>query len=281
MRLTVVIPALDEAATISAVVGGCLAQPDVERVIVVDDGSADQTAAAARGAGASLLYNDATLGKGASLSRGMAAALAAGATHIATLDGDGQHRPEDLPRLLAASRAWPGRIVIGSRRARGATAPSARRRANRVADFWISWAAGHPIDDTQSGFRIYPAALLRALAGHPPAAAGFAFESEILIRAARAGFTTVAVDVPAIYDASRPSHFRPVADITRIVIMVGAVLLRRGMDPRGLWRSLTLPRSQSAQSDETAPQDPKLAARLEEPGPAVRQSRHSPKSSDR
>ncbi|MBO0711119.1 MAG: glycosyltransferase family 2 protein [Acetobacteraceae bacterium] len=270
----VVIPALNEAATIAAVVGGCLAEPGVERVIVVDDGSADQTAATARGAGASLLQNDPTLGKGVSLSRGMTAALAAGATHVATLDGDGQHRPEDLPRLLAASRAWPDRVVIGSRRACGASAPSARRRANRVADFWISWAAGQPIEDTQSGFRIYPAALLRALAGHPSAAAGFAFESEILIRAARAGFTTVAVDVPAIYDAPRPSHFRPVADITRIVIMVGAILLRRGMDPCGLWRSLTLPRSRSAQPRATPPQDPQIGAPAEEPGPAVRQSRH-------
>ncbi len=104
---------------------------------------------------------------------------------------------------------------------------------------------GIPIDDSQSGFRIYPAALIRALAARPQLARGFAFESEALIEAARLGFSTVAVDVPTIYgDAlQRPSHFRPVADITRIVLMVAGKLLRRGMDPAGLWRSLTLPQA--------------------------------------
>lgn len=258
----VVIPALDEAATIARVVSGARGQAGVERVIVVDDGSTDQTAAAARAAGAVVLQNEATRGKGASLRSGMAAALAEGASHVASLDGDGQHRPEDLPRLLAASRAWPDAIIIGARRDEGQAAPRARRRANRVADFWISWAAGRPIDDTQSGFRIYPARLLRALATEP-LSTGFAFESEILIRAAKLGIGTVAVDIPAIYDAARPSHFRPVADITRIVIMVGAILIPRGMDPLGLWRSLTLPRSRAP--SETEP---------------LTQSRHSPKSSD-
>lgn len=76
-----------------------------------------------------------------------------------------------------------------------------------------------------------------------PLARGFAFESEVLIEAARLGFHTVAVDIPTIYGGTRrPSHFRPVADITRIVLMVASKLLARGMDPVGLWRSLTLPR---------------------------------------
>jgi hypothetical protein len=150
--------------------------------------------------------------------------------------------------MLVGSLAWPGHIVVGSRRASGRDAPRARFIANRVADFWVSWAAGHPIDDSQSGFRVYPAALIRALAGRPPLARGFAFESEALIEAARLGFSTVAVDIPTIYGDAlrRPSHFRPVADITRIVVMVAGKLFRRGMDPAGLWRSLTLPRLRAA-----------------------------------
>jgi glycosyltransferase involved in cell wall biosynthesis len=242
-RVIVVIPAFDEAATIAALVRQCCALADVARVIVVDDCSRDGTGALAAAAGAELLQHETNQGKGASLRDGMREALAAGADLIATLDGDGQHRPEDLPRLLACGRRWPGHIVIGSRRTARGDVPRSRRIANRVADFWVSWAARHPIDDSQSGFRVYPAEVARLVAMRPDAAGGFAFESEVLIEAGRRGFRTVAVAVPAIYGAGlRSSHFRPVADVTRIVLMVGGALLAARMDPVGLWRSLTAPR---------------------------------------
>lgn len=147
----------------------------------------------------------------------------------------------------------PEVIVIGSRR--GAPGqPAARRRANRVADFWVSWAARHPIADSQSGFRIYPAAALRDLDRYEGRARRFSFESEILIDAARRGITTVAADIPALYGAAlrRPSHFRPVADIARIVIMVAGKLLSRGMDPVGLRRSLASPRGRKEGRDASA-----------------------------
>lgn len=241
--IVVVIPAYDEAATIADLVRRCRACAGVSRVIVVDDCSRDRTASLAAAAGADVLRHETNQGKGASLRDGMRAALAAGAAVVVTLDGDGQHRPEDLPRLLACARRWPGHVVIGSRRAASADAPARRRIANRVADFWVSWAARHPVDDSQSGFRVYPPAVARQVAARRDAAGGFAFESEVLIEAGRRGFRTVAVDVPAIYGAGlRSSHFRPVADITRIVGMVGGKLLARGMDPPGLWRSLTAPR---------------------------------------
>jgi len=233
----VVVPAFQEGATIAAVVARIRAALPGAPLIVVDDGSTDGTGAAAAAAGAEVLALPANQGKGAALRHGMGAALARGAAFVATLDGDGQHRPEDLPRLVAL--AHEDRIVIGSRR--GAPGqPAARRRANRVADFWISWAAGHAVADSQSGFRIYPAAALAALARYEGRARRFSFESEILIDAARAGVTTVAAEIPALYAGTlrRPSHFRPVADIARIVMMVAGKLLARGMDPAGLRRSL-------------------------------------------
>ncbi len=239
--IAVVIPALNEAATITGLVAACRRLPFVAEVIVVDDGSTDATATQAEAAGARLLRNPGNLGKGASLTRGLQAARAA---RIATLDGDGQHRPQDLVRLRDASLAWPEHIVLGSRRRGRHDAPRPRFIANRVADFWVSWAAGHPIEDSQSGFRVYPAGLIAQLATRPALARGFAFESEVLIEAARLGYRTVAVDIPAIYGPAlqRASHFRPVSDITRIVLMVAGKLLRRGMDPVGLWRSLSQPR---------------------------------------
>ena len=246
-RVCVVIPAYNEAATIGEIVSQCRAAVGASCVIVVDDGSCDDTGAIAAREGARVLRHPANRGKGASLMNGMCVAMALGATSIVTLDGDGQHRPEDISRLLACSQAWPRHIVIGSRRASGRAAPRARFMANRVADFWISWAARHPIDDSQSGFRVYPVQVLRMIASRRSLAPGFAFESEILIEAARLGFSTVAVDIPTIYGSvlRRPSHFRPVADVTRIVLMVAGKLLARGMDPVGLWRSLTLERQRA------------------------------------
>jgi glycosyltransferase involved in cell wall biosynthesis len=243
-RICIVIPAYDEAATIGDIVHRCRTALGQACVIVVDDGSRDATGDIAARSGAVVLRHPDNRGKGASLMEGMRAAMAADAAGVVTLDGDGQHRPEDLPRLLACSQAWPCHIVIGSRRASGRSAPRARFIANRVADFWVSWAARHPIDDSQSGFRLYPAALVQLIAARPALARGFGFESEVLIEAARLGFRTVSVDIPTIYGAvlQRPSHFRPVADITRIVLMVAGKLLAWGMDPVGLWRSLTLPR---------------------------------------
>ena len=243
--VAIVIPAFNEARSIVALVAACRALSGSPRLIVVDDGSTDDTGVLAAAAGAELLRQPANRGKGDSLRRGMAAALAGGAQSIVTLDGDGQHRPEDIPRLLAAARAHPGAVVIGSRRAAARQAPRARRIANRVADFWISWAARQRIEDTQSGLRVYPAVLAAALVRGGRRVEGFAFESAALILAGQLGLDTVSVPVPSIYGpALRPSHFRPVADITRIVLMVAGILLRRGMDPAGLWRSLRGPAQQ-------------------------------------
>ena len=234
----VVIPAYGEAATIGEIVAGCRGAADIGAVIVVDDGSRDATAARAAAAGARVVGNPVNLGKGASLARGLALAMAGKVAGVITLDGDGQHRPADLVRLIARARARPGTIVIGSRRA-ASGAPLSRYAANRVADFLISWAAGRAVDDSQSGFRLYPASVLRRLQLGAGLAGGFSFESEILIAAAWLGIGTESVEIPAIYGPTlRRSHFRPLADIGRIGATIGLRLLRRGFYPAGLWRAL-------------------------------------------
>ena len=120
--------------------------------------------------------------------------------------------------------------------------PRDRYLANRVANFWIGWAAGQAIEDSQSGFRVYPAGLFRAVGMRYDRSAGFVFESEILIEAARRGTAIVAVPVAAIYEQrGRRSHFRPVLDIARITRMIAWKLLARGFDLPGLYRSLRGP----------------------------------------
>jgi glycosyltransferase involved in cell wall biosynthesis len=237
LSFAVVIPAHNEASTIRLVVMRALRY--AERVIVVDDGSTDGTADTLQGMPVTLLVNERNQGKAASLWRGMQHALSLGVEAVVTLDADGQHDPADIPRLVGASRRSPGKIVIGARLADRDKIPPLRYFANRFANFWIAWAAGYPIEDSQSGFRVYPAALLaRVRVPHGPSK-GFVFESEILIEASRLGYESVPVRVAAIYPLEgRPSHFRQFVDVERIVRMVTVKLLSRGLHPLGLARSL-------------------------------------------
>ena len=235
-EFAVVIPAYNEAATIHDVAQRASAQ--CRDVIVVDDGSVDDTGAALSGLPVQVLRNVENQGKAAALWRGAEAALALGVEWIVTLDGDGQHAPEDIPRLMAVARQNPGCIVVGARLAERGAIPAARYFANRFAVFWISWACGQQLSDSQSGFRAYPAALFRQLVVPHGRNRGFVFESEILIEAARHGHRCVMVPIPAVYRAGmRASHFRPVLDIVRITRMVAWKLLSRGLDPIGFYRA--------------------------------------------
>lgn len=243
------IPAYQEARTIRALAQAALEQSP--NVMVVDDGSTDGTADQVRDLPVTLLVHPHNRGKAASLRTAFAHALSRQAACVISLDGDGQHDPADAPLLLAAWRRNPSCIVIGSRLHDKSQFPIARWRANRFACFWISWAAGHPIADSQSGFRAYAGEVMRIALGPRVRGGRFTFESEVLIEAARQGHRTLAVAIPGRYPVNaRASHFRPVWDITKIVVMVAGRLLRSGMAPLGLWRSLrpatVLPGRQSA-----------------------------------
>ena len=233
----VVIPAYNEAATIREVATRAIRQ--IKNVIVVDDGSTDGTAEALIGLPLAVLRNPTNCGKAASLWRGFQQALTAGASGIVTLDGDGQHAPEDIPKLLAEAACHSDYVIIGARSPDQRRAALQRYVANRVADFWISWAAGYAFADSQSGFRVYPASLLDHVKIEHGKNRSFVFESEVLIEATRSGHRSMAVPIRALrFPGARPSYFRPVLDIARITCMVGWKLISRGMYPIGLYRAL-------------------------------------------
>lgn len=241
-EVAIVVPAYNEAATIREIASCALRQARL--VVVVDDGSDDDTARALEDLPVALLRNPVNKGKGASLMRGMYYALEDGVAAVITIDGDGQHAPDDIPRLLAMVERYPQHIIVGSRLADKAAFPRGRYYANRVANFWISWAAGYRIEDSQSGFRLYPANLLRQPRIANMNARGFEFESEILIEAARVGCRSIAVPIAAIYRGqARESHFRPVLDIVRIVRMVAWKLISRGLYLSGLYHAFFRRRS--------------------------------------
>lgn len=237
--VAVVIPAYNEARTIRRIAEGACAVSG--RVIVVNDGSTDDTAAVLDGLDITRLDLPENLGKAGALLAGFREALKDGDVQgIVTVDGDGQHRVEDLPLIVAEGLRHGDAIVAGSRLWDAQHFPRSRLCANRVANFWISWAAGQRIADSQCGLRYYPASVLRRIDLARCACRGFVLESELLIVASWAGARVQSVKIPALYDerALRPSHFRPVTDIALIVIMVAGKLFSRGMNIPGLLRSL-------------------------------------------
>ena len=245
--LAAVIPAFNEARTIRDVAARTLEH--VRTVIVVDDGSTDRTDVALAGLPVTLIRNERNHGKAYSLARGAERAFSMGAEAILTLDGDGQHRPEDIPRLLELRARNPAAVIIGSRLHNREDIPRGRYLANRFANFWIAWAAGQRIADSQSGFRIYPAGLLRTFTTMAARDPGFVFESEILIEAGRRGVQVIGIPVSTAYpDRARRSYFRPVLDILRITRMVAWKLISRGLYLSGLVRSLRRPAARDARS---------------------------------
>lgn len=221
-RWCVLIPCLNEEAAIQSVVESVLALG--APVIVIDDGSDDRTPEIVGALPVTLLRHEERCGKGEALRRGFREALRQGYDAVLTMDGDGQHLASDIPRIVAAAAQYPGHIVIGARLLDREQQPKGRRRANAVADWGISWACGQPIADTQSGQRWYPRAALD-LVDLP--AENFVFEAAILIAASREKkLGVVSVPIASRYrGAFRPSHLKPVRDVTRITTYtIGQVL---------------------------------------------------------
>ena len=220
--VAVLIPAYDCAATIADVVTE--ARRCVERVLVVDDGSTDATAERAAAAGAEVLRQPRNTGKGAALRAGFERLAASGVERVVSMDGDGQHLADQIPVLLAAAARDPYALIIGARQIDPARVTPIRGFGNRFANRWVEIACGVALPDTQSGFRVYPmpeTLALGATAGH------FAYETEILIRAARGGLLIRSVPVQAYNPPAetRVSHFRPFVDTVRIIGVVLRLIL--------------------------------------------------------
>lgn len=212
--LVAVIPALECAKTIAAVVEGV--RRWVDRVVVVDDGSNDETGALARAAGAEVLRHQARSGKGKALRDGIARALESGPAAIVLLDADGQHDPADLPALIARWDQGGVDMIIGARLADKASIPPARYWTNWIGSGILSFMTGYRLEDSQSGYRLVRAPLLEAM---KLVSEGYAIESEMLIKAAKRGATVAHVRVRTIYaaqDELPSSHFEPLRDTVRI-----------------------------------------------------------------
>jgi glycosyltransferase involved in cell wall biosynthesis len=210
-RIAVVIPAYQAEATVAAVVARTVRSVPGARVIVVDDGSTDGTGDVGRGRGATVLSHATNRGKGAALATGIAAALAADADVIVTLDADGQHPPEEIPRLIAPIAEGRADLVLGAR-ARSGPMPLPRRLSNWLSARLATRIGGQAVSDAQTGFRAFTREVAERV--RPPEER-YEYETAFLLGALGAGFRIACVPIPTIYEGAR-SHFRSWADTWRV-----------------------------------------------------------------
>ena len=207
--IVALIPGYNEGPRIGAVVAAALAHLPV---VVVDDGSTDDTAAQAEAAGATVIRQLPNQGKGAALREGFRWALDAGVEAVVTLDADGQHDPDEITRFLDAFAATNPGLVVGQRNFR--QMPPVRRLSNTVGGMLLSAAVGRPIPDNQSGYRLVGRRLMSALLESKQD--GFAFEVEMIARCIALDLPLTWVPIRTIY-AGEPSHIRPLAHVRSFV----------------------------------------------------------------
>jgi glycosyltransferase involved in cell wall biosynthesis len=221
MKICAIIPAFNEASAIGDVVKG------VKRfgvdAIVVDDGSSDETHIVAGRAGAHVIRNRRRNGKGLSLKIGLDYALDSGYELFFTMDGDGQHDPEDIPCFMGKIKKLGCSVVIGNRMSQPKGMPFIRVITNRFMSFLISVLSRQRVLDTQCGYRLFTR---EAISGMEIRSHKFEIESEMLIKIARKGFRIDSVPVKSIY-ADETSKIRPVRDTFRFVRFIITHMIAR------------------------------------------------------
>jgi len=192
-------------------------------IIVVNDGSTPETLAALTAAfDASELPEivDYTpnRGKGYALMRGFRRALELGYRYAVTIDSDGQHFPEDIPAIMDCHSANKDALVVGSRNLTADNMPSKNTFANKFSNFWFRLQTGIPLEDTQSGYRLYP---LETINLRWPITPRYEAELELLVFSAWRGVPVISVPVRVYYppEGERVSHFRPFWDFFRISVL--------------------------------------------------------------
>jgi glycosyltransferase involved in cell wall biosynthesis len=209
-KVAAVIPSYNEEKHIGDVVRRT--RPKLDNVLVVDDGSQDQTADRAREAGAEVIVHEQNRGKGETIKTGLRHWLDRQFDFVIILDADGQHRPEEIERFVAVALSPEApKLVLGNRMNDVSSMPLVRRMVNRWMSGRISAACGQEIPDTQCGFRLLHRQLIPELLG---GAARFDYETEMLIVASRKGFQIASVPISTVY-SDEVSSIHPVRDTLR------------------------------------------------------------------
>ena len=216
MTVIAFIPAYNEAARIGEVVAQT--RSHVNEIVVIDDGSTDNTAAFAERAGAKVVRHELNRGKGAAIATGLDYFGRSDAEFGVFLDADGQHDPGEIPKFIEAARNMNADVVVGTRMTETRDMPLVRRLTNRFTSWVTSRMARQTIPDSQCGFRLIRRSVLPHL---ELSSSHFEIETEVLIQAARAGHRIVSVPIRTIYgNAARASHIHPLRDTIRFFRLV-------------------------------------------------------------
>lgn len=219
----VVIPTYNNDRTLGGVIAGV--RRYCADIFVVNDGSTDRTAEVlASTEGIRTIAYARNRGKGYALRRGLRAAREAGFRYALTIDSDGQHYPDDIARFIERIERRPDTLLIGARNLTADNMPARNTFANRFSNFWYLVETGRRLEDTQSGFRLYP---LRQLGRLRSLCSRYEFEVEVIVRAAWRGVEVENIPVKVYYapDGERVSHFRPLRDFTRISLLNSVLVL--------------------------------------------------------
>lgn len=219
----VVIPTYNNDRTLGGVIAGV--RRYCADIFVVNDGSTDRTAEVlASTEGIRTIAYARNRGKGYALRCGLRAAREAGFRYALTIDSDGQHYPDDIARFIERIERRPDTLLIGARNLTADNMPARNTFANRFSNFWYLVETGRRLEDTQSGFRLYP---LRRLGRLRSLCSRYEFEVEVIVRAAWRGVEVENIPVRVYYapDGERVSHFRPLRDFTRISLLNSVLVL--------------------------------------------------------
>ena len=217
LNTCVIVPTYNNAGTLGNVLKGVQAQ--TSQIIVVNDGSTDSTAdVLSQFPDIKIISYPNNKGKGWALRTGFKKAVELGFQNAITIDSDGQHFAEDIPKFLDELEQNPGCLIIGKRNMNQAGIPGKSSFGNKFSNFWYWVETGYKMEDTQSGFRLYP---VKALTRLTFLTRKFEFEIEVIVRAAWKGIRISAVPVKIHYEekGKRISHFRPFKDFTRISVL--------------------------------------------------------------
>jgi glycosyltransferase involved in cell wall biosynthesis len=221
MKVCCIIPAYQESRAIDQVIK--IAQKYCNHVVVVDDGSTDNTGKIARDNGATVLRHPTNFGKGAALRTGFNHTIKEQYDVMITLDGDLQHNPHSIPRFLEKIKEGYD-LVVGTRyQTQSEEMPFARKLSNLITTTVLRVFFKVPITDSQSGYRAFKRSLLETI---PVRDNGFAAETEMLIDAQRAGFLISEVPIATSYGDEK-SKIRAGRDISRWLVTLSQYLFYR------------------------------------------------------
>ncbi|MGN1233036.1 MAG: DUF2062 domain-containing protein [Candidatus Cryptobacteroides sp.] len=212
----VVMPTYNNAGTLAGVISSVLEY--CGDLIVINDGSTDGTAGILKGFGQKIrvLTHPFNWGKGVALKNGLECAMEMGFSNAISIDSDGQHSAADLAGFAKALQEMPGSLIVGARNLNADGMPGGNTFANKFSNFWFRLETGISLQDTQSGYRLYPLDKIDLSSKYT---GGYEFELEILVYSAWKGVNVANIPVSVIYPPDRVSHFKPVRDFARISVL--------------------------------------------------------------